>query len=155
MTHHADNLADNPSALGTTVLESTEGKPEALVLAEQLMASTAATLEPITIDYATFVTTPPGYSVENITKQLEEAGPTRLRAKGTVVLGDVDSLLAYCEDQQTQDSGYIYADPDRLTITAVFNDQRNPGVPGWRDHRVSFTAIYTPELKKWLVNDKK
>lgn len=145
----------NASPLGTSTLTGTGTKPEAIVLAEQLMANTAATLQPITIDYATFVTTPPGYTVENITKQLEEAGPTRLRAKGTVVLGDVDSLLAYCDDQQMQDSGYIYADPERLTITAVFNDQRNPSVPGWRDHRASFSATTTPEMKKWLANDKK
>jgi uncharacterized protein YfdQ (DUF2303 family) len=143
------------SALGTAFLGSTDTKPEALALAEQLMANTAATLKPVTIDEATFVTLPPGYSLENITAQLEKANPNRNRAQGTVVLGDVDSLLAYCDDQQMQDSGYIYADPDRLTITAVFNDQRNPSVPGWRDHRASFSATTTPEMKKWLANDKK
>jgi uncharacterized protein YfdQ (DUF2303 family) len=145
----------NASPLGTSTLTGTDTKPEALALAEQLMANTAATLKPVTIDEATFVTLPPGYSLENITAQLEKANPNRNRAQGTVVLGDVDSLLAYCDDQQMQDSGYIYADPDRLTITAVFNDQRNPSVPGWRDHRASFSATTTPEMKKWLANDKK
>jgi uncharacterized protein YfdQ (DUF2303 family) len=145
----------NASPLGTSTLTGTGTKPEAMALAEQLMANTAATLKPVTIDEATFVTLPPGYSLENITAQLEKANPNRNRAQGTAVLGDVDSLLAYCDDQQMQDSGYIYADPDRLTITAVFNDQRNPSVPGWRDHRASFSATTTPEMKKWLANDKK
>jgi uncharacterized protein YfdQ (DUF2303 family) len=145
----------NASPLGTSTLTGTGTKPEAMALAEQLMANTAATLKPVTIDEATFVTLPPGYSLENITAQLEKANTNRNRAQGTAVLGDVDSLLAYCDDQQMQDSGYIYADPDRLTITAVFNDQRNPSVPGWRDHRASFSATTTPEMKKWLANDKK
>jgi len=154
-TTHAADLAGNQSALGTAVLDSTDGKTEALVLAEQLMANTAATLEPVTLGDATFVKLPPGYSLENVTAQLEKASPHRNRHQGTVVLGDVDSLLMYCEDQDAQAFGYIYADPERMTITAVFNDQRDPDYPGWRDHRASFTATTTPEMKKWLANDKK
>lgn len=154
-TNNADNLADNQSALGTAVLESTEGKPEALVLAEQLLANTAATLAPLCIADATFVKLPPGYSLENVTSALEKAHPHRTRPQGTTLLGDVASLLAYCEDMKAQGNAYIYADPERTTITAVFNDQRDPTWPGWRDHRASFTATTTPELKKWLQNDKK
>ena len=154
-TNHADNLADNPSPLGTTVLESTEGKPEALVLAEQLMANTAATLAPLVLADATFVKLPPGYSLANVTADLEKAHPHRTRPQGTTVLGDVDSLLAYCEDMKAHNTAYIYADPERMSITAVFNDQRDPNWAGWRDHRASFTATYTPELKKWTSHDKK
>lgn len=130
-------------------------KPEALLLAEQLMASTAATLAPLELEDATLVKLPQGYRLENITEAIEKARSHRTRPQGTVVLGDVDSLLAYCEDMQAQPIAYIYADPDCLTITAVFNDQRTPSLAGWRDHRATFTAVKTTELKKWLQNDKK
>jgi uncharacterized protein YfdQ (DUF2303 family) len=83
------------------------------------------------------------------------------RKSGTVQLKDLDSLLLYCADQNTNGedvaastSGYIYADPDARKITAVFNDLRENGVPGWRDHRAEFKAEYTPEFAKWMERNK-
>ncbi len=96
---------------------------------------------------------PKDFKLENISKAVEEMQDTPRRFRGTVTLKDVASLLAYCSDQAAHDTGYLYADPDKRSITAVFNDHR--GVePGWRDHRAEFKAEYTPEFEKWMRNDK-
>lgn len=129
---------------------SADDTPEALSIAEKLAANVAGALAPRTIDCATVITLPDGYHLTDITATIEAAQPHRRRAQGHVSLGDVNSLLAYCADQVAQERGYIYADPDARTITAVFNDQRSTLAPGWRDHRATFAAVYTPEFKKWL-----
>lgn len=129
---------------------SADDAPEALSIAEKLAASVAGALAPRTIDGATVITLPDGYHLTDLTATIEAAQPHRRRAQGHVSLGDVHSLLAYCADQVAQERGYIYADPDARTITAVFNDQRSTLAPGWRDHRATFAAMYTPEFKKWL-----
>ena len=96
---------------------------------------------------------PKDFKLENISKAVEEMQDTPRRFRGTVTLKDVASLLAYCSDQDAHYIGYLYADPDKRSITAVFNDHR--GVePGWRDHRAEFKAEYTPEFEKWMRNDK-
>ena len=96
---------------------------------------------------------PKDFKLENISKAVEEMQDTPRRFRGTVTLKDVASLLAYCSDQNAHYIGYLYADPDKRSITAVFNDHR--GVePGWRDHRAEFKAEYTPEFEKWMRNDK-
>jgi uncharacterized protein YfdQ (DUF2303 family) len=46
----------------------------------------------------------------------------------------------------------VYADPDARTITAVLNDHR-ASTTGWRDHRATFKAEYTPEFERWLANN--
>lgn len=136
-------------------ISSEEATPEALQIAERLAAHVAGALTPRTIGTSTFVTLPDGYHIEEISKQIEACQPIRNRAQGTVNLGDVPSLLAYCKDQVAQERGYIYADPDTRTITAVFNDQRSTVAPGWRDHRAHFAAVFTPEFTKWANNNGK
>lgn len=130
-------------------------KPDALRVAETLAASVASTLEPRHEGTATLFTLPEGYRVEDITTLIEKTQPARNRPQGTVHLADVPSLLAYCADQVAQERGYIYADPDSRTITAVFNDQRSTLFNGWRDHRAVFAATFTPEFKKWLEHSSK
>ena len=122
--------------------------------AEQLVSLTAAALAPVQVGAAHFVTVPEDYTHEDITSAVEKASPTPTRKRGTVVLGNVESLLAYCADQQATGTGYIYADPDARSICAVFNDQRHMGFAGWRDHRAVFNAEYTPEFKLWITNNK-
>lgn len=133
-----------------TALDSGHDKTEALLLAESLMASTAGTIKPFQVGNAHFAVLPPGFQRADITDAVEKAQPLRNRAQGTVHLGDLASLLTYCADQVAQLQGYIYADPDGRTITAVFNDQKSTLAPGWRDHRAVFKAEYTPEFTKWL-----
>lgn len=95
------------------------------------------------------VVTPKDYQLHDLSSAVEKAQPVRNRKQGTVTIKSLDSLLAYCADQVATEAGYIYADPDHRTITAVFNDQR--GAPaGWRDHRAVFKAEYTPEFSKWM-----
>ena len=101
-----------------------------------------------------YATVPKDYTHKDITDAVEKANPQPNRKRGTVVLKDVSSLLAYCADQAMPASGYIYADPDARKMTAVFNDHRATLLPGWRDHRAEFQAEYTPEFAKWLGNNK-
>lgn len=137
------------SILGTS-LDAAHDKAEPLLLAESLMASTAAALAPVHVGSSVFSVLPPGFRRDEITDAIEKAQPLRNRPQGTVHLGDVTSLLAYSADQVAQLQGYIYADPEGRTITAVFNDQKSTLAPGWRDHRAVFKAEYTPEFSKWL-----
>lgn len=134
----------------TLGISSFEDAPEALTIAEKLAANVAGALAPRAVGNATIITLPDGYTVQDISAVIEATNPHRNRAQGIVNLGDVSSLLAYCKDQYAQELGYIYADPDARTITAVFNDQRSTLAPGWRDHRAHFAAAYTPEFTKWM-----
>lgn len=134
----------------TLGISSFEDAPDALTIAEKLAANVAGALAPRTVGNATLVTLPDGYTIQDITATVEAAERYQNRPKGITHLGDVPSLLAYCADQGTPATAYIYADPDARTITAVFNDQREPAAPGWRDHRAHFAATYTPEFKKWM-----
>lgn len=140
----------------TQQLDAVAGKAiysEILQLSGVMTALASAGTAPIDVEGHHFVMVPPNYSAKDITELVEKAQPTPNRKRGTAVLKDVASLLAYCADQGAAAVGYIYADSDRRNLTAVFNDHR--GDAGWRDHRASFTAEYTPEFSKWLANDKK
>lgn len=97
---------------------------------------------------------PTGYTLKEITEAVEKAGPTPQRKRGHALLGSVDSLVTYAKDQAASNAGYIYADTDARTITAVFNDHRDSATPGWRDHRATFKAVYTPEFDNWLRNNR-
>lgn len=145
-------MSDTTNTLG---IHTPNEAPDALRIAEQLAANVAGTLNFRQHGDATFAVLPDGYSLQDVTAAIEKAAPHRNRHQGTVMLGDVDSLLAYCADQNCKDTGYIYADPDARSITAVFNDQRDAHHSGWRDHRAHFTAQLTPECKKWLEHNAK
>lgn len=125
---------------------------ETLKTAELLAALTAAGLNAEKVDGAYFVNVPPSYTHKDITEAVEKAAPTPTRKRGTVQLADVDSLIAYAQDQQAALEGYIYADIDARTLCAVFNDQK--AAAGWRDHRAQFTAEFTPEFKLWQKNNR-
>ncbi len=129
-----------------------EDAPEPLQIAELLQNLTAGVLQPQKVGDATFVTLPPNYSHADITQAVEKAAPTPARKRGTVLLHDVASLIAYAQDQQQTAAGYVYADIDARTICAVFNDQK--GAPGWRDHRAQFQAEFTTEFKLWMQKNK-
>jgi uncharacterized protein YfdQ (DUF2303 family) len=108
-------------------------------------------LEPKAIAGTTHLVVPPQFQHIDLTSKIEQAqfAPNRLR--GTVALGSLESLLTYLADQHAQASGYVYADSEARTITAVFNDTKSG--PGWRDHRAVFAAVLTPEAKRWLDKD--
>ena len=126
---------------------------DTLKTAELLAALTAAGLNAEKVDNAFFVNVPPGYTHKDITDLVEKASTLPTRKRGTVTLGNVDSLIAYASDQARTKQGYIYANTEGRTITAVFNDCRDS--PGWRDHRAVFTAELTPEFELWKANNKR
>jgi uncharacterized protein YfdQ (DUF2303 family) len=134
-----------------TSLQGGTAKAEALQIAEHLVALAGAATQVQEVDRARFVILPFGFQHMDITQAVEKALPNPYRKRGNVAVKDVASLLAYLADQAAADSGYVYADPDTRTMVAVLNDQR--GTEGWRDHRVSFKAEYTPEFQRWLDNN--
>lgn len=125
---------------------------DAMAYATALNALAGAALEPANINGHHFVMVPKDFKREDITEAVEKAQPVPTRKRGTVALKDVASFLAYCQHQGCADTGYIYADPDARTMTAVFNDHRNVDDGGWRDHRATLKAEYTPEFERWLRN---
>lgn len=100
-----------------------------------------------------FLIVPTDYSHVDITALIEKAQPQPNRKAGTIFLSEMDSFLRYAKDQAMESAGYLYADPDQRTITAIFND--NQGEPGWRDHRAIFKADTSRELAVWLAANKK
>ncbi|WP_213956296.1 DUF2303 family protein [Variovorax sp. dw_954] len=119
--------------------------------AQSIAAMATAALEVKHVEKTFGLVIPQGHQFKDLTAEVEKAEPAPYRHKGTVQLGDVASLLAYCADQAAQATGYIYADTDGRLLTAIFNDTK--AGPGWRDHRAVFKAELTPEAKKWLEHD--
>ena len=100
------------------------------------------------------ITIPHNYAFINITEDIENALPIPSRKKGHVNVHSLISLLQYAADQNAMHTGYIYADSNTRTITAVFNDQKNEHQTGWRDHRASYTAETTIEFDRWVTKNK-
>lgn len=106
------------------------------------------------IESATYLVIPEGYSAVNITDAIEKADLIPFRKHGTVTLGDIDSFIQYLKDQNLAGAGYIYADPEARTLTAVLNDNRDFTTPGWRDFRAVYTAELSREFSGWQRNNK-
>lgn len=119
-------------------------------ITELAHASTASQ----TIEKTTHLIVPTNYQHINITKLIEEAQGEPNRKKGTVVLSDINSFNQYAIDQTSNHIGYIYADPELRTLTAVFNDSKEANTPGWRDHRAVFRAELSRECENWLKHNK-
>lgn len=119
--------------------------------AQLISALTAAGLAAKQVGESWHVYLAPGYQHKDISDLVEKALPAPARKRTIVELGDVPSLIAYCKDQAAEATGYIYANADARTLTAVFNDAK--AGPGWRDHRAIFKAELTPEAKKWIEKD--
>lgn len=116
----------------------------------QALAASATGAQEILNSYHLVV--PKDYAHKDITALVQAAQENPPRKHGTVQLKSLASLRKYLDDQAMAGAAYVYADPDKRTITAVFNDHRGH-LPGWRDHRAVFTAEYTPEFDRWLKNN--
>lgn len=116
-----------------------------------LTSLAGAAMQPVNIGGHHFVMVPKDVKREDVTEAFEKAQPAPNRKRGTVALKDVTSFITYCTDQAQKELGYIFADPDQRTMTAVFNDNHG-AVAGWRDHRAVLKAEYTPEFERWLRN---
>lgn len=97
---------------------------------------------------------PPQHTHIDITKLIEAAQEHPNRKRGTATLCDLASFITYAQEQRAAASGYIYADPDKRTLTAVFNDHRDDDFAGFRDYRAVYTAELGREFALWLKNDR-
>lgn len=131
-------------------LATSEGHPiEALALADQLLNTLASTLKPHQIGETVHMVVPSGYTVVDLTKARDLREPYDVRKRGTAQLLDLPSFITYCKDQAATGTGYIYANTDARSFTAVFNDYHAVHHAGWRDHRAHFAAAFTPEFRRW------
>lgn len=121
-----------------------------LALADQLTNTLAATLQERHIGDTVRMVVPIGYTVVDLTEARDKREQFDWRKRGTAQLLDLPSFVTYCKDQTKADQGYIYANTDERSFTAVFNDYRDTDLPGWRDHRAHFAAQFTPEFQRWV-----
>ena len=97
---------------------------------------------------AQFAVVPPGFTVENLERY--QARPNRKTGNLSVV--DVSSLGQYVQ-RHSEPGTAIHADYSKATMVAVI-DGHDDG-PGHGDHRVTFTAHTSDQLKAWLAINKK
>lgn len=103
----------------------------------------------------THLIVPEQYKHVDITRAIENAQAAPNRKTGTTVLTSIDSFIQYVKDQSMTAFAYIYADPESRTLTAVFNDNKEADMPGWRDHKAIFKADLTREANTWINNSGK
>lgn len=140
----------------STTLPSGDAKrsTEALQTAEALANALAATLTVREVGKTAVLLAPEGYTLHDLTAARNAAEPWAPRKKGEATLLDLASFVTYVKDQGQATTGYIYANPDSRKFTAVFNDFRDT-IAGWRDHKASYFAEFTPEFKRWMENSAK
>lgn len=98
--------------------------------------------------YYAFVT-PGGLQKVDLTGPEHTGVPPR--KAGTTTVRDAVSWLAYY-DKHHDDASEVYADSERLTVTAVLN-AHGPDEPSWGDHRLILALRTTDAWKQWLTND--
>lgn len=112
----------------------------------------------VSLDGTTKLLAPQDYRLHDLTAEIEVLRPNPSRKKGVAQLNDLASFLTYVKQQGNPAITRIYADVDRRSITAVFNDHANVNESdkaGWRDHGALFRAEISPEFTKWMENDGK
>lgn len=117
--------------------------PEAEIVAN--LATAAADPHTLVDGHALGVVIPHGYKHEVI--DLERYGANPGRAHGTVLTVEPDSFLTIF-NRHGNEAAFLYADKDKLTVTAVFNDDQFQ-TPGWRDHRAVLALRPTLEWLHW------
>lgn len=78
---------------------------------------------------------------------------TPARKKGLTVVRDAASFTALWEKHSGQ-SSEVYADSDRLSVTAVLNADSDTAAD-WGDHRLRLELRETDAWKQWAANDGK
>ncbi|MFF6829599.1 DUF2303 family protein [Streptomyces longwoodensis] len=95
--------------------------------------------------------TPAGLQKVDLTGDEYKDTPTR--KTGTTTVRDAESFLAYWTKHH-DDNSEVYADAERLTITAVL-DAHTPDGARWSGHRLHLALRETDAWKQWLANDGK
>jgi uncharacterized protein YfdQ (DUF2303 family) len=87
--------------------------------------------------------------------QVDLTGPDHTgvlsRKIGTTTVRDAQSFLTYW-DKHHDDDSEVYADSDRLTVTAVL-DAHTPGAARWGGHRLHLALRETTAWQQWARND--
>lgn len=97
-----------------------------------------------------YVLVPDGYRVTELESTLPV--PTRKRAK--VSLTNAQSFIDFV-NLHREASTHLYGDPDKGTFVAVFDDNSECRLTGWREHIARFTATESVEWKTWAESNKK
>ncbi len=107
------------------------------------------------VDGTTHLVIPADYKHIDLTAAIEKAQLEPSRKVGTTVLTDLASFMQYVELQKFEGCGYVFADPEHRTLTAVFNDHGDADSPGWRDYRAVYKAELSRELVTWVASNKR
>lgn len=125
-------------------------------IAEALVRDlTAASMEPKVIldglsrERMVLVPLPTGYAAHAV--DLDNWEPHPMRKTGVADLRDRASLIEYVQ-RQAEDTA-LYANPDDLTVTAVFDDHHNE-FAGWREFKACLKFRPTPEWEAWRRVDR-
>lgn len=83
--------------------------------------------------------------------------PHPREARGAASLHDPISFTEYVTRIHGSDptNTTMWADEDRRSITAVFNDHLDAGHPGWRDHTATLHVRVDPDWAAWTARDGK
>ena len=73
------------------------------------------------------------------------------RKTGTTIVRDATSFLAYF-DKHSDENSEVYADADRLTVTAVLDANTDQGAR-WEGHRVQLSLRTTEAWQQWIAKD--
>ena len=94
--------------------------------------------------------------VLDLTEMVEKHAQNPNRAKGAVQVHDFDSLDRLVRRMGHPDHSRIYVDVDQKQFVAVLLDNQGlDDAPQWRDHRVGFQAMLSPEMARWVsLNEK-
>lgn len=90
----------------------------------------------------------------DISDTLQKLSSNKRRKSGTKTLLSIESFIQYVNDQDEVSFGYIYVDPESMTITACFNDDKSE-FSGWQDHKAIYKPATTPEYNDWITNNRK
>ncbi|MFD8805615.1 DUF2303 family protein [Streptomyces sp. NPDC059597] len=128
-----------------TELHSTNGEAQTIV-DTALRAAPPAVLEPGKVH---------AFHTATGVKTIDLTGPEHTgvppRKSGTTTVRDTPSFLAYF-GKHSDDASEVYADSDRLTITAVLN-AHSADESSWGDHRVVLALRTTDAWKQWTQAD--
>jgi len=101
---------------------------------------------PLDVDKVWLAPTPTGWVKFDFTG--DEYRDLPRRKKGTTVVENVGSFLAYWEKHHTEGMSEVYADLTRRTVTAVL-DAHSTTAAGWAAHRLVLALRHSPSLNAW------
>lgn len=126
----------------------------------QAIIDLASSITPVEIggkDHIKRIALPPGWDF--IVRDDENLLPTPTRKKGTIRLDEEVSFIAYINRHKISDLTTIYCQADyrqsKVEFDCVINDHSGD-IEGqaWRDHRATYTPIFSEEWKRWTGGNK-